>query len=182
MVPNVPGALRPRLFAAWLLKITRIVLRAYHNLLRSHSIQERSDIGRERRVPTLVGNRESAVDPYLGFEIHRPEIEHYASRRHALERELAAIPDNRMKARFADAGRSALRRKRNDDLPFKQVRPLEPFLGQANVLVIECEPPCAREIGPLAAAELGPGVAFGRMRATCALYRVYSTDLAGALA
>jgi hypothetical protein len=103
-------------------------------------------------------------------------MEYQLSLGHALERELAAIPDDRMEAGLRNTRGCALGRKRYNDLAFKDVRALEPTVAQAKIRIVEREPPYPTQINPLAAPQLWPRIGFGRMRKVHVFYEVYSSD------
>src|SRR5262245_665713 len=120
MVPDVVRLLEPVLLAARKPHILRRIFGANDHDLFANLVEQRRYVETEGGMSALMPAGKTAIDPNLRDIIHRAEMQDDALLATALGRlEGAAVPDNGMEARIADAGCLRFGRERNYDLPIE---------------------------------------------------------------
>src|SRR5436305_15257130 len=74
-IPDRVGLNLPVLLAAWLGEVVRIDLRSDHDHRGAGRREQVGDIGMEWGVTSFMPGGEPTIDPYLGREVDRPEMQ-----------------------------------------------------------------------------------------------------------
>ncbi len=160
VVPDAPGTGLPKLLAARLCEVGRLVLRADdQHLLFLTGSEGRRDVSGEWRVPALVPGDELPVEPDVCRVVYRAEVQQQPPGAvFGLEGECSAIPDNRVELGISDSACLRLRREGDEYGAVVDLGVVDPVLVEPDVRVVVRELPRAAQIYPSLASELWPGV------------------------
>ena len=172
-VPDVVGLGPPVLLAARLTGVQRPVLGPHHQQVPVGAPpvhgQSVRDVDDDRGVPAVVLGDALAVHPHRGAVVDRPQMQQHpialdpgAGGLQVQGAQAPGVPHHRVVPRPAHARAGALGREGHGDRP-----PAHPALGppllETRVGVVVGEVPGAVQGAPAGAAQLGEGVAAGRV-------------------
>ena len=162
VIPDIAGLILPVLFAPGLLQVPGLVLGAHDDHLDLAGDEQGRDLGRERRLPARVLDRQAAVDPDGRLVVDRAEVEEKPTLAVGpIDADFTAVPHHRVKAGFMHPRQLALGREGHGDFAIEGFRPIEPALGHSLILVIEGKAPGAAQVDPALATQLRARMQLG---------------------